>query len=270
MRARADRAAPRAGPPSARRSRRTVRLGHRRRRPPSAPSRSTVNRSATRLHLFEEVRDVDDRLALLAQPGAPAANSASASAWARLLVGSSSTSTRQPTATARAISTICCAAIGSRPPARRGGCADGAAPPARAAPLPHRASIDDAQRADEPAAAARLHAEQDVLGHRQVRRQRQLLVDHRHARRAARPAARPARSGAPSSSISPASGWIAPDSTFISVLLPAPFSPTSACTSPACDRQVDAAQRQRGAEALAHAAHFRAAARRRRARPFTP
>src|SRR5262245_30911606 len=38
--------------------------------------------------------------------------------------------------------------------------------------------------------------------------------------------------GAPSSSIVPASGACAPASTFIKVLLPAPFSPTSAWISP--------------------------------------
>src|SRR5262245_1742229 len=36
----------------------------------------------------------------------------------------------------------------------------------------------------------------------------------------------------PPSSMVPASGTYAPESTFISVLLPAPFSPMSACTSP--------------------------------------
>src|SRR5687767_7329682 len=35
----------------------------------------------------------------------------------------------------------------------------------------------------------------------------------------------------------PASGWCAPERTFISVLLPAPFSPTSATTSPALTRR---------------------------------
>src|SRR5258705_8273275 len=37
----------------------------------------------------------------------------------------------------------------------------------------------------------------------------------------------------PSSSMEPASGRSAPLKTFMSVLLPAPFSPMSACTSPA-------------------------------------
>src|SRR5438876_11572587 len=41
----------------------------------------------------------------------------------------------------------------------------------------------------------------------------------------------------PSTSIVPASGLIRPASTFINVLLPAPFSPISACTSPFCKRR---------------------------------
>ena len=191
------------------------------------------------------------------------ANSASASACARLLVGSSRTSTRQPTATARAISTICCAAIGSVPATRVGPDAAGGCSSASA-----RAARSRIARRDRAGAAAarRLHAEEDVLGDREVRRERQLLVDHRHARRGAPPAARPARTAAPSSFISPASGCSAPERTFMSVLLPAPFSPTSACTSPARDREVDAAQRLRGAEALLHARASRA----RRGRGATP
>src|SRR2546429_7679809 len=42
----------------------------------------------------------------------------------------------------------------------------------------------------------------------------------------------------PSTSIVPASGLIRPASTFIKVLLPAPFSPISACTSPFCKRRL--------------------------------
>src|SRR5437016_5743542 len=41
----------------------------------------------------------------------------------------------------------------------------------------------------------------------------------------------------PSTSIVPASGLISPASTFIKVLLPAPFSPISAWTSPFCKRR---------------------------------
>ncbi len=36
----------------------------------------------------------------------------------------------------------------------------------------------------------------------------------------------------PSNTIAPPSGAVAPDATFISVDFPAPFSPSSACTSP--------------------------------------
>lgn len=38
--------------------------------------------------------------------------------------------------------------------------------------------------------------------------------------------------GAPANSTVPSSGWWTPDTTFMSVDLPAPFSPTTACTSP--------------------------------------
>ena len=41
------------------------------------------------------------------------------------------------------------------------------------------------------------------------------------------------RRGTPSSSTRPSSGWTRPISTFISVDLPAPFSPSTPCTSPA-------------------------------------
>ena len=51
----------------------------------------------------------------------------------------------------------------------------------------------------------------------------ELLRDRR--REAARP-------GAPSKTIVPLSGAVAPEATFISVDLPAPFSPSRACTSP--------------------------------------
>ena len=40
--------------------------------------------------------------------------------------------------------------------------------------------------------------------------------------------------GSPSRKISPLSGGVAPEAMFISVDLPAPFSPSSACTSPRC------------------------------------
>ena len=63
-----------------------------------------------RLHLFDEMRDVDDRVALRLQPAKQREQPLARRRAPRLLVGSSSTSTRQPTASARAISTSCCAA----------------------------------------------------------------------------------------------------------------------------------------------------------------
>src|SRR5437660_10713894 len=43
--------------------------------------------------------------------------------------------------------------------------------------------------------------------------------------------------GRPSTSIGQASDLITPAGTFINVLLPAPFSPISACSSPFCKRR---------------------------------
>ena len=101
-------------------------------------------------------------------------------------------------------------------------------------------------------------AEEDVLGDRQQRHQRQFLVDDDDAERFAvvdvaeaallavdrRSRRRSCRAGRRRSS------------TFISVDLPAPFSPTRAWISPASHGEVDVAQRLHAGEALADAAHF--------------
>ena len=60
--------------------------------------------------------------------------------------------------------------------------------------------------------------------------------------------------GAPFSSIRPSSGRSRPLSMLMMVLLPAPFSPSSACTSPAPQIEIDAVQHFDAAEALAHPA----------------
>ena len=73
------------------------------------------------LHFLDEVRDVDDRVPLRLEVCGASANRCSTSARPRLLVGSSSTSTRQPTAIARAISTSCCAATDRLPTVASGG-----------------------------------------------------------------------------------------------------------------------------------------------------
>ena len=50
--------------------------------------------------------------------------------------------------------------------------------------------------------------------------------------RSVRPPGSRRSTGSPANAIVPASGWIVPDATFMSVDLPAPFSPSSAWTSP--------------------------------------
>ncbi len=55
----------------------------------------------------------------------------------------------------------------------------------------------------------------------------------RDAQRAARIWGLRGRYGSPSTRIVPVSGRNAPDRIWMNVLLPAPFSPSSACTSPA-------------------------------------
>ena len=167
-----------------------------------------------------------------AAAGATSSNSRRTSSRPRLLVGSSRTRTRQPTANARAISTSCCAR--RREVADHGlavGCRGARAAPGR----PARGPAPRACRTRP--SARRLQAEHDVLHDREVRRQRQLLVDHGHAgpprlqrtRRRGR-----ARRPEPSC---PRPRPSAPERTPMSVLLPAPFCPTSAHTSPRAHRE---------------------------------
>ena len=128
------------------------------------------------LHFLDEVRDVDDRVPLRLAAGASRSNSRRTSSRPRLLVGSSRTSTRQPTASARAISTSCCAATDRRADRRVG--RDVVVPELARA---RRSPIARMRARSHEAAAHRLGAEHDVLHHAQVRRERQLLVDHRDA-----------------------------------------------------------------------------------------
>ena len=174
----------------------------------------------------------------------------------RLLVGSSSTSTRQPMASARAISTSCCAAGGRSPTARIGrdvAMAELARAPRRAV---SRIRRDRRCRTTPPPRPARRRARcspsrsgaaRATAPGRSSRRRR----GARRADRAARTARRRAhrrRRRAPS----------APARIAISVLLPAPFWPTSAQTSPARDGEIDAVERDGRAERLADAAHLEA------------
>ena len=81
--------------------------------------------------------------------------------------------------------------------------------------------------AKNPAEAPGLDAEQHVLGDGEIGTHRELLIDDGHAG-AARVGRIARRVGAPSSDSVPASGRCAPARICISVLLPAPFSPSTA------------------------------------------
>ena len=87
--------------------------------------------------------------------------------------------------------------------------------------------------------ARRSQAEQHVLGHRLRRDQREVLVDHPDARPRSRRAATRTSTGSPSTPDLPASGRYRPDRMFMSVLLPAPFSPRRAWISPVPEVEVD-------------------------------
>ena len=71
----------------------------------------------------------------------------------------------------------------------------------------------------------------DVLGDRHVGQQRRMLVDDRDPE-VLRDRRREVVDRLAVETIVPLSGGVAPDATFISVDLPAPFSPSRACTSP--------------------------------------
>ena len=73
--------------------------------------------------------------------------------------------------------------------------------------------------------------------------------------------------GRPLMRISPSSGWWTPPRIFIRVLLPAPFSPIRATTSPRADFQADVLEGLDAGEALGDALHRQ---HRRRTRPATP
>ena len=171
--------------------------------------------------LVELVRDEHRRTAR-AVNSATTRSSSSASAGASTAVGSSSSRMRASDASALTISSRCFER--DRQPAGRARPARAAARPAPPAPAPARAA----------AAGAHLPAgrQRDVLRHGQGRHRGEVLVHHadpeaaRDARRAG-----PTR-GTPSTAISPASGRTRPYATCIRVVLPAPFSPSSACSSP--------------------------------------
>ena len=90
----------------------------------------------------------------------------------------------------------------------------------------HRLAVDDP-------VLERLAADEHVLGHVAVRQQVELLIDDPDRRRPAPAAGCVKETSSPSILIVPSSGACTPARVFISVDLPAPFSPTIAWTSPA-------------------------------------
>ena len=102
-----------------------------------------------------------------------------------------------------------------------------------------------AARSTVRSAVQRLAAEPDVLLDRQVGDQRQFLEDGGDAARAGRRPDWPGDRAAPSSRIVPSSGRTAPARIWMKVLLPAPFSPSRACTSPARARELGVASARR-------------------------
>ena len=152
-------------------------------------------------------------------------------------VGSSMIRIRASAPSARAISTSCCSGIDSR----RTSASGSIAAPIRSSS--RRARVAPLAPADPPPGARRLQAERDVLGDRQVGEERRLLVDRGDPERSARDRVDRGRRRRPWTSIVPSSGRWAPVMTLISVDLPAPFSPTSAWTSPASQVERDPLER---------------------------
>ena len=92
-------------------------------------------------------------------------------------------------------------------------------------------------RVVDQAVPADLHAEKDVLGDGERRHQLEMLVHHAEPGRDGHRRIGHRRSAGRRSRISPSSGWRRPNRTFISVVLPAPFSPMMAWISPPAHAQ---------------------------------
>ena len=102
---------------------------------------------------------------------------------------------------------------------------------------PARGALSNAAAARRPIdtapAVTALERQRDVLGDREIGKERRLLIDRRDAEGTRRVRIDDARTSRPPTASVPASARSAPVMILISVDLPAPFSPTSACTSPA-------------------------------------
>ena len=150
-------------------------------------------------------------------------------------VGSSIITIRASAPTAFAISTTAAPACSASRPAGR----DRSPRRARRAGRAHaRAGArQSTRRHSRP-----LERERDIFGHREMREKRRLLVDRRDAVRRA-VGGIDMRTRARRTSSDPASGRSAPVMILINVDLPAPFSPTRACTSPAAKGRTTRVQR---------------------------
>ena len=159
-------------------------------------------------------------------------------------VGSSRMMMRAPENSTRESSTSCCKPSGSAPIGVRGSTAMPRLSRCSARAAPHRAPVHQAEPVE------RLDAHVDVLRDAQ-RAARRTAPDApcRSPRRARRAARRSARAR-PSSRISPSYSGCTPAMIFISVDLPAPFSPTRPWISPAFQREIDLAQRDAPPNAL--------------------
>ena len=105
---------------------------------------------------------------------------------------------------------------------------------ARAAAATWRAAAGVVDQPQQPA-GQRLAADEDVGGDVEVLEQVELLVDEGDAGAPSTRSTVSAACSTPSMTIAPASGATTPPSTFISVYLPAPFSPIRPTTSPRRD-----------------------------------
>ena len=153
-------------------------------------------------------------------------NSRSTSGPDSAAVGSSMISTRASKLSALAISTICWSAI-ERPRTGRLGVEPDAQAVEQALDL-----VVQGAPVDPSGARQRLAAHHDVLRDREVGEQRRLLVDDGDARVARVGGAVEVRGLVVDEDARPCRGRVTPASSRTMVDLPAPFSPTSARTSP--------------------------------------
>ena len=151
----------------------------------------------------------------------------SASAGVSAEVGSSRMSSRRSAVSARAISTNCSSATDRPATSARGSTAMPSWPSASLGARVHRLAVDRAERRE------RRVAHGDVLGDVEMREELRILIDRGDAGPARLDRRREPDRARRRAASSPASASRMPVMILTSVDLPAPFSPTSACTRPA-------------------------------------